>query len=347
MNIRTLLLPALCLCTSCALLSPAPAWAAKTAKETSADLRKKEAQQKKWEANREKNVKKNALAKQRQNLETMHKIITVLKSIRTPEQAKEKCDELWQLSTEKDTAEQAYYDYTHAPAALKKDYYLTRREYIAQRHRLVESGIVDAAGRDFDRRLQYCGTRWTDDRGSFDWPRCTWQETLAKRQAGTEEEIDKQWLKKNSEANLTAGLQCSLEAYRKCLEILRGIKSHEDAVTQKHAVWDAFKESWKGVCFMDHAEIPEPYLSEYIDVKDESLIEFYRICKEGYLADDPRFDEATPYLNYLNSAFGHEEIQGAWVEEFHNYPPGQKALRAPAPPPTRTIKDKKKKKNKV
>lgn len=346
MKLHHILLTMLCFGTACALLTPAPAQAAKTDKGSIADLRKKEAQQKKWEAAYEKNIKKNALAKQRQNLEVMHKLITILKSIRTPEQATEKSETLWKLTTEKDLAHEMYYNYSHAPAALRKEYYVTRREYIAQRHRLIESGIADAADSMFIKHLQFCGTRWTDDWGTYAWPRCTWEETLAKRQAGTEEEIDKKWLEKNSEKNLVAGLNCSMEAYRKGLDILRGIHSREDAIAQKEAIWNVFKESWKGVCPLDHEEIPEPYNSEYIHLRDESRIEFYRICKEGYWAEDPTFDISGPFSTYLSSCFGDNETVGAWIEEFHNFPPGQKAARKPADPPTRTGKEKKKKKAK-
>lgn len=345
MNIRHILITALCLGTGCALLAPAPAWAAKSAKESLSDLRKKDAQEKKREAYLEKTIKKNALTKQKQNLDYMRKVNTILKSIRTPEQAQQRMGALWDLVPERDINYPAYYDYSNAPAALKKEYYITRREYTAQRHRLVESGIAAAAGETFVGRLQFAGTHWTDDVGSYDWPKRTWEETLAARQAGMEEEIDKKWMEKNSEKNLPAGLQSSLEAYRKCLDLLRGIHSHEDAVAQKMQVWNTFKESWKGVSFLDHEEIPEPYLSEFIDVRDESFIEFYRICKEGYLADDPRYDEATPYLNYLKSAYGDDRIY-SWVDEFHIFAPGDKALTKPAPPPTRTAKGKKKKKSK-
>lgn len=342
MPLRHLLLTALCVGTGCALLAPAPALAAKTDRESSADLRKKEAQQKKWEANYEKNVKKNALSRQRHNLENMHKVLALLKSIRTPEQAEEKCEALWKLTTETDLSNKLYYDYSHAPTALRKEYYATRREYNAQRHRLIESGIADAAGSKFTKRLQFCGTRWTDDWGTYDWPRCTWEETLAKRQAGTEEEIDKKWLQKNSEKHLAAGLQCSMEAYRKGLEILRSIHSREDAMAQKEAIREVFRETWQGVNPLDHEEIPEPYNSEYIHLRDESRIEFYRICKEGLWADDPRYEITHPYSTYISSCFGENDTVGAWIEEFHNFPPGDKPLREPAPPPTRAAKKKKK-----
>lgn len=344
MNIRSLLLTALCFGTGCALLTPSPAWAAKGTKESLADLRKKEAQEKKRDANLEKAIKKNAPAKLRQNVDYMHKIVTILKGITTPEQANARMDALWNMLSERDVSYPAYYDYRNAPAAIKKEAYVVRREYAAQRHRLIESGIADAADSQFLSRMHFAASRWTDDCGSFDWPRCTWEETLAKRQAGMEEDIAKKWLEKNSEKKLAAGLQCSLDAYRKCLDILRGIRSKEDARAQKTVIWETFKQSWQGVSFLDHEEIPEPYLSQYIDVRDESFIEFYRICQEGYLADDPRFDEATPYLNYLNSAYGDDRCH-AWVEEFHIFAPGEKALTKPEPPPTRTKKGKKKKKS--